>query len=204
MFGNTFKVIYLAGLIAGSVVRGLYTRQYRRNRIADNRGTALDRLLLFFVSLGLVIIPLLYLITPWLNFADYHLPEWTSLAAGLVGGVTFVVAVWLLWRSHVDLGRNWSPTLEIREGHSLVTQGMFRYIRHPIYAAHWLWGIAQALLMQNWIAGLSMLVSMAPLYLYRVPREERMMLERFGQEYREYMNRTGRVMPRLRDSSNDH
>jgi protein-S-isoprenylcysteine O-methyltransferase Ste14 len=59
------------------------------------------------------------------------------------------------------------------------------------------WGFAQALLLQNWIAGLSMLVFFLPVYLYRVPREEQMMLEHFGEEYRSYMNRTGRIIPRL-------
>ena len=67
-----------------------------------------------------------------------------------------------------------------------------------MYAAHWWWAIAQILLLQNWIAGLSLLVSFLPLYLVRVPREERMMLEQFGQEYRIYMSRTGRLFPRFR------
>jgi len=66
-----------------------------------------------------------------------------------------------------------------------------------MYAAHWLWGIAQALLLQNWIAGLAMLASFLPMYLHRVPREEQMKLEQFGEEYRLYMNRTGRLIPRL-------
>lgn len=81
--------------------------------------------------------------------------------------------------------------------HALVTQGIYRHMRHPIYAAQWLWGIAQPLLLQNWIAGLAGLVSFLPVYLYRVPREEQMMLEHFGEEYRSYMGRTGRIIPRL-------
>ena len=67
-----------------------------------------------------------------------------------------------------DLGGNWSATLEIRERHSLVTHGVYRRVRHPMYAAHWLWGIAQALLIQNWIAGVGGLLFFAPLYLLRV------------------------------------
>jgi protein-S-isoprenylcysteine O-methyltransferase Ste14 len=67
-----------------------------------------------------------------------------------------------------------------------------------MYASMWLWGVAQALLLQNWIASWAGLVMFLPLYLLRVPREERMMLEEFGEEYRAYMNRTGRVVPPLR------
>ena len=67
-----------------------------------------------------------------------------------------------------------------------------------MYAAHWLWAIAQTLLLANWIAGPSMLVTFLPLYLLRVRNEERMMLEHFGDEYRRHIARTGRVFPRIR------
>jgi protein-S-isoprenylcysteine O-methyltransferase Ste14 len=90
-----------------------------------------------------------------------------------------------------------SPTMEIQQSHSLITCGVYRYIRHPIYAAMWLWGIAQALLLQNFIAGLAGLVSFLPLYLFRVGREEQMMSSHFGEAYQTYMNRTGRIIPRI-------
>jgi protein-S-isoprenylcysteine O-methyltransferase Ste14 len=67
-----------------------------------------------------------------------------------------------------------------------------------MYAFGWLLGIAQALLLWNWVVALAGLASFALLYFLRVPREEQMMLEQFGEEYRAYMNRTGRVIPRLR------
>ena len=68
---------------------------------------------------------------------------------------------------------------------------------HPMYASQWLWSVAQPLLLQNWIAGWSGLLLFLPLYLSRVPREEQMMLVQFGEAYRAYMRRTGRVIPRL-------
>jgi len=80
-----------------------------------------------------------------------------------------------------------------------VTHGVFRHIRHPMYAAHWLWGIAQVFLLQNWIAGFSMLVTFLPSYLYRGRVEEEMMIDHFGDAYCEYMARTGRIIPQLRN-----
>lgn len=143
-------------------------------------------------SLGMLVLPLIYTFTPWLRFADYHLPAvWIWL-----GIVIYLAGQWLIFRSHVDLGQNWSATLEIRQGHSLVTQGVYRTIRHPMYAGHWLWGVAQSLLLQNWLVGFSMLVCLLPMYLIRTPREEQMMLDEFGAEYREYMKHTGRIIPR--------
>ena len=197
MLDIALKVAWLAFFIVGAVIRGVYVKRHRRPRVADDLNTRVDKLLLLLPFLGMQLIPIVYLLTPWLDFADYGLPAWASVAAGAVGVVVFVAAIWLLWRSHADLGRNWSSTLQIVEGHSLVTDGVFRHIRHPMYTAHLLWAIAQALLLQNWIAGLAFLVASVPLYLRRIPAEEQMMLEQFGDEYREYMKRTGGLFPRF-------
>jgi len=200
VFDNIFKVTFLIGFIAGCVIRVaslIHVPHWWRNKneIKDDRSTWPEKLLMFSIFIGMQVIPFIYLLTSWLDFADYNLPVWAGLVVGLIGTAVFVVALWLLWRSHVDLGRNFSPELQIGKKHLLVTNGVFRYIRHPMYASHWLWAIAQAFLLQNWIAGLSFLATSLPLYLLRIPREEKMMLEHFGEEYRFYMNRTGRIIP---------
>ena len=188
------QMVFLVGLIVGCVVRRLYTQHYRRGRIAHARSSPWDLLLTGLAGIGLLILPLIYLFSPWLDFADYRLPA----CAGWVGAALFALAQWLLWRSHADLRRNWSAKVEIQEGQSLVTGGVFRRIRHPMYAAHWLWALAQPLLLQNWIAGPALLVAFLPLYLLRAPQEEQMMLEHFGDQYRSYMERTGRLIPPIR------
>ena len=193
MLNSAHKIVFLIGFVVGSVVRRLYARPNRRHDVADRRPQVADMLLMALAAAGFGILPLLYVLSPWLDFADYHLPA----GLGWVGVPVFAAALWLLWRSHVDLGRHWSATLQVRKDHSLVTTGVYSRIRHPMYAAHWLWGVAQALLLQNWLAGPAMLVFFVPLYLLRVRREEKMLLDHFGQEYRSYMGRTGRVIPRL-------
>jgi len=87
--------------------------------------------------------------------------------------------------------------LSIRDDHQLVTSGVFKHIRHPMYAAHLLWAVAQVLMLHNWIAGFSFLVVSIPQYLLRVNAEEQMMLEQFGEQYKNYMQRTGRIIPRF-------
>jgi protein-S-isoprenylcysteine O-methyltransferase Ste14 len=126
-------------------------------------------------------------------FADYRQPAFIPP----IGVAFMVVAIWLFWRSHADLGLNWSPTLEIRKDHQLVTGGVYRRIRHPMYASIILFSTAQALLLPNWLAGFSALVPFALLYFIRTPREEQMMCNIFGDEYRTYMQRTRRLIPRL-------
>jgi protein-S-isoprenylcysteine O-methyltransferase Ste14 len=194
MSRSFFEGVYFGLVVVASLVRVVYTARYRKQTITEDHRTATDALLTSLPGLGMFVVPLIYVLTPWLDFADYHLPTW----AGWIGVAIFALAVWLLQRSHADLARNWSPRLELLESHSLVTNGVFRHIRHPMYAAHLLWGIAQVFLLQNWIAGFSMLVTWLPGYFYRTRVEERMMVEHFGDQYRAYMERTGRILPRLR------
>ena len=97
----------------------------------------------------------------------------------------------------MDLGRNWSAATELRDGHNLVTTGVYKHVRHPMYSALWLIFSTYPLLLQNWIAGLSSVAGFAVLYFVRVPYEEQMMRERFGEEYVAYMQRSGRLLPRL-------
>ncbi len=187
-----FKVLYVVGLVLLLLIRAQYAQKSVATRIALDRKAGLDTLLTNLASLG-ALLPLLGLLTARLDFADYSLPTW----ARWLGGVILTLSLWLLWRSHVDLGSNWWQTLEIREGQRLVTEGVYRYIRHPMYAANWLWAMAQALLIANWIAGLGALALLLPWYGQRVRREEEMMLERFGGEYRSYLARTGRILPHI-------
>jgi len=193
MFGNLFPISYLVGLIIGSFIRAWYAKKYKQDRKAIFREEGLVVGLLASLWGGAILLPLLHVFTRWLDFADFDFPAWI----GWVGVVTFAFALWLLWRSHADLGRNWRVTTETIEGHKLVTIGVFRHIRHPMYSAHFLWGIAQVLLIHNWIAGFASLIVMLPMYLFRVRREEKMMVEQFGDEYRTYMSQTGRIVPRF-------
>jgi len=197
VWSTTTKTVYVLGTLALMVIRLPHERRRRRTRVVIDRVSGLERFLIGLVAVGSFVLPAVYVSTPWLNCANYPLSLRAKGRAGGIGTVLLAAAVSLFWRSHTDLGRNWSPSLQIREEHTLVTDGVYRSIRHPMYASMWLWGAAQALLLQNWIAGWAGLVLFLPMYVSRVPREERMMLEQFGEAYREYTNRTGRVIPRL-------
>ena len=115
----------------------------------------------------------------------------------ITGIVVYILSLYLFWKSHHDLGKNWSPTLEIREQHTLIIDGIYKKVRHPMYTSIWLWCIAQALLLPNYIAGFSGIISFALLYFLRVDNEEKMMLEQFGEDYEIYMQNTGRFLPKF-------
>jgi protein-S-isoprenylcysteine O-methyltransferase Ste14 len=191
MDGSLFNLIYLIELVAITIVRSLSTTKYRQLKTEEDRTTRLDVSLLVFSGVGMIL-PLFYIFTDWLDFANYSLPAWV----GWLGTALFAGAIALLGITHQALGPSWTPTLGLRKDHQLVTGGVFKYIRHPMYAAHLLWAVAQPMLLHNWIAGFSFLVVALPQYLLRVEAEEEMMLDSFGEEYADYMEDTGRIFPR--------
>jgi protein-S-isoprenylcysteine O-methyltransferase Ste14 len=191
---QVWNLVFLIGMIVYVSIRGVFGGRTKRNEKVVSRVDTRDRALVAVVFLGSIILPALYLFTPWLGFADYRLPAFIPWC----GAVVMVIALWLFWRAHVDLGLNWSITLEMRKDHELIVHGLYRCIRHPMYAAIFLFAVAQALLLQNWLAGWAGFVTFAILYLVRTPREEKMMCEVFGESYRDYMQRTGRLWPRLK------
>jgi len=150
----------------------------------------LERLLLGLVSLGFLL-PLIWVATPVLALADYPLRP----APYITGIILLAAGLWLLHRSHATLGENWSISLELRERHELVTRGIYRRVRHPMYLALLVYSLGQALVLPNWIAGPSYGVAFSCLLVFRLGREERIMLERFGKDYEAYMERTRRLIP---------
>lgn len=194
VWNGPWDVVFLLGFVVYVVLRGVYQERTKGQRTVERRMGLGERVLLPLVFLGCLLLPLLRLFTPWLAFADYALPA----AAPWCGTAVLIAGLWLFWRAHADLGLNWSVTLAVREGHELVTRGVYRRIRHPMYAAILLFSLGQGLLLANWLAGWGALVTFGLLYLVRTPREERMMVEHFGDAYRAYRERTGRLVPRLR------
>ncbi|GAP16696.1 protein-S-isoprenylcysteine O-methyltransferase [Levilinea saccharolytica] len=189
-----FKIAYWLGLFVEMGVRAPLRKTWKSSVKVDSRVSATEKILLGLLSVFMFFLPLVYALTPWLDFANYTLPGWM----GWAGVVILAGALFVFIRAHRDLKANWSPSLEIFQEHSLVTGGIYGLIRHPMYASQWLWVIAQILLLQNWLAGPLDLVFFIPFYFLRVRAEEKMMLDTFGESYRAYMRQTGGVLPRLR------
>lgn len=146
-------------------------------------------LVLLFLAAVLVVYALN---PPWLRVFSIPLPDWLRWAGfglGLVG-----LGLWT-WTQAV-LGKEYSPQLQLRRQHRLVTSGPYAWMRHPMYTAMFGVGIALALLTANWCFVL-FAVAMIAGFVIRAPREERMMLETFGEEYQVYMQRTGRFFPKF-------
>ncbi len=175
--------------VAWYIIRFPYARRSRRTPVARSIRGPREAILLTASSVGLGLIPLLYMAFGFPQYANY---PFHPVMAWL--GVLFALASLAMFRlTHHALGRNWSVSLDVRERHILVTEGVYRHVRHPMYTAFWLWAVAQALLLPNWIAGFAGLAGFGILFFGRVAREEDMMLATFGDQYRAYMARTYRI-----------
>ena len=192
MFNSIFKIIYLIEFAAITTVRSVGTTKYRRLKTQEDHSSTLDTLLLGLNGLAMIL-PLFWAFTSWFDFANFALPFWLRW----IGVVLFAFATYLLWLTHRAMGRNWTPTLGIREDHKLIKDGIFRYLRHPMYTSHLLWAIAQPLILANWLAGFPFLLTQVAQYLLRIRAEEEMMQEHFGEEYRNYMETTGGLFPKF-------
>jgi len=191
---NIFDTIYLLGLIYATIVRSQYGMQFNRSNISQRRkehplvfiGMALWGIVLF--------LPLLSIFTPWLDFINYPIP----LSLGILGSAIFIIGLFVLHRSHIDLANNFSPSLIIQTKHTLVTKGIYKYIRHPMYLSFWCWAIGQALLIQNWIAGPLGIIAFYLIYTFRINHEEQQLIDHFGDKYIDYIKSTGRMFPKLK------
>jgi protein-S-isoprenylcysteine O-methyltransferase Ste14 len=163
----------------------------------ENRHQTAEIFVLLAVVSGFWVLPAIYIFTSWLAGMDYRLPDWVIWPAGLL----FITSLGMRWAAQRKLAKGWSFTLETVSGHVLIQDGIFAFTRHPIYCSLIFWAIAQPLLLQNFLAGLGGAVAVLLIWGIRVPREEQMMIDIFGDQYRQYMLRTGWFHPH-RDTKN--
>ncbi len=194
---NIFRVILILGFAAVFPV-GMYHRlkahlasKEKLNRRAE--GLFILATLRPIALVGMAAL-LAYMINPaWMSWSSYDLPieiRWLGVGLGVIGGTLLISA----FRS---LGTNLTDTVVTRTRHTLVTSGPYRWVRHPFYVAFALAVAANAVVTANWFLALTGVVSVV-LIAIRTRTEEEKLIERFGDEYRGYMARTGRFIPRLR------
>lgn len=187
------SLVWWCAQIAHVILRYPYVAESADNDVIEKREVSGDRPFLAIILATCFLLPTAYLLSSVLAFADYTLPGWASA----IGAILAVLGLWLIWRSHADLGRNWSAVVSAHSEHTLVTEGLYKYVRHPMYVSFFVFYVSQALLIHNWIAGALAPVSIVVLYFIRAGEEDKLMRDTFGAEYDEYCSRTGSVIPKL-------
>jgi protein-S-isoprenylcysteine O-methyltransferase Ste14 len=198
---NVYRTAFLILLVGMLAMRGYFMLKVRQagERLMPDQG-AVERegggavlALRIFVFLILVAFLVMYIIgLAWIDLFSFPLPAWLRWAGCALGLLSLAFWTW----TQAALDTRWSAQLQLRKEHTLVTSGPYARIRHPLYAAMFAWAIALALLTANWIFVAITVLTIAGTAA-RVPKEEQMMLDSFGDEYRAYMHSTGRFFPKF-------
>ena len=162
-------------------------------RISHKDEGYLFAITLRLAGLGLWVSAFTYLLFPAsIQWATIPLAVEVRWCGVVLGGLCPILMVWTL----TSLGKNLTDTVVTRAAATLITNGPYRWIRHPFYATTALLLASVTLLSANWLIGLSSFAVMA-LLTVRTPNEERKLIEKFGDGYRRYIARTGRFLPRI-------
>ncbi len=197
---NTFRVLLALLIIFFVAHRGYYHKKLAHliDATPKAKKDKSSSVLANVMGLAAGLSVLAYIINPqWMSWSTLQFPvwlRWLGLGMALVG---FVLLQW----SQKTLGQNWSSEPRLLEGQELVTGGPYRWIRHPIYTAFILIATAPLLISANWSIGCLLIGMIAIDIASRITTEESLMMAQFGDEYRTYMQSTGRLIPRLRGAS---
>ena len=188
-----FRILILVTLAANATISIYFRRQ------ADKQGGQLDptgNRVLLFLRLGALVVlgPLIgFLInTDWMGWARYSSPDWLRWIGFALTTISIPGLYWLF----STIGKNISPTHATRENHQLITDGPYRFVRHPLYTVGFTIFLGIGLMATMWWLLLG-LVILSVVIAWRTGREEENLLQKFGEEYRTYMKRTGRYLPKF-------
>jgi protein-S-isoprenylcysteine O-methyltransferase Ste14 len=199
-YPETFFRIAFWFLFGGLIVMQIYfaSRVHRAGERVKADRKAIERegwgyvVVRIIGSLALITFLVLYAINPtWLGVLSVPFPNWLRWVGVALGCASFGLYSW----AQATLGKEWSPHLQMREEHHLVTTGPYARMRHPIYTAYMVFMTSIALVTANWFFVALFVVSVIVLAL-RIPKEEQMLTEVFGEEYKAYMRRTGGLFPK--------
>lgn len=191
-----FRLILILGFITVFPV-GLHHR-LKAHALKDKLDRRQEGLFILLTLRPIAVVKMVgmvaYVIHPaWMAWSSVGLPLWLRWV-GVALGATAATLLIVTFRS---LGTNITDTVVTRARHELVTDGPYRWVRHPFYVAFALAMAADSLVTANWFLALTGAIAVA-LIAIRTRTEEQKLVERFGDEYRRYMERTGRFIPRLK------
>ena len=195
-----FRVIFFTLFFSVLVIRGYYGWKLRRAGQSSGAVTkeAVERegmwsiVFRFILFLYMLAVAIVFAINPpWLNLFAAPFPAWSRWMGVGLGVLSLPLLTWV----HHTLGKHWSTNLQLKQNHTLIAEGPYRWVRHPMYTALFSFFVGLALISASWLVVVLIVVAILVLYA-RIGKEETMMIEQFGDEYRAYLRRTGRFLPR--------
>ena len=188
----------LAGVILFS---GIGISTYFRRKADRESGEKIPRsadgtpmmMVIRILGLALWFSPIIYLLNPeWMSWSKLNLPDglrWAGVGLG-------ILCVGLVYWLFASIGSGITPVSVTRKEHKLVTRGIYRWVRHPLYTVGSSLIVSFGLIADNWFIMLIAVLAFITMAI-RTPKEEANLIEKFGDEYRDYMKRTGRFLPKF-------
>lgn len=188
-----FKLILFGFIIGCGLIRVPLMKECKKNNNIKDIHSGFEKTKVFIAWLGMCLVPFIYIFSHLLDRFDVVLPLYVRIIASfaLIANAVFFYYI------HKQLSNNWSPVLQIKEDQKLIKDGIYKYIRHPMYTQSWLWVILQGIVAANWFVLVFGVITWGFMYFTRVFAEENMMINEFGDEYKEYMKNTGRLVPKF-------
>lgn len=191
-----FRILLPILIVAFAAHRGYYVKNYSKPEEATvkKREEGLASKIAGLLGMAGFIAVLTFAINPkWLAFADLAFPVWLRWIGVVIALAGFALLQW----AQMTLANSWSDTPRMMKEQTLITSGPYRTIRHPIYTAFILILGSTLFISSNWLIGLCWLGMTTLEVISRIGFEESLMLEFFGEQYREYMKKTGRLLPKV-------
>ena len=206
---NFFKISFFIVLFSFAYVMTAYTKKAKARK--EDEATRIkmhneNEVPLLLKLRGIFGLPFYLGVLVWtfapkfMEWSALPLPiwaRWTGLGLGLV---SILINAWSHRTLSRKLGEDFDPMLRLLKVPALVKEGPYATIRHPIYLAFLLMQISVLFLTSNWLIGLCGIAIIVAVIAIRIPEEEKLLIEQFGNEYHEYIERTGRLLPKLQSN----
>ena len=187
-----FRIAFGVLWIVHFGVRLHFQRKIALNQTYTHVNEKKEKHLFGLFAIATLLLPF-YFLTSWVDAAHFPLPVWLRWTGCALTGAGIVLFGW----AHHALGQSWSDMLALSQKHEWVMNGPYHYVRHPTYTAFSMIGCF-LLLSANWLVGVVYIGTLFVMVASRLASKEQMMLDRFGDAYRDYMQKTGCLVPRFR------
>ncbi len=191
---DIFQKLFVGILIMIAVIRIYFGKHRLITNYKISIHPMLERINSYLVSFGMIYFPLLNIFFSYFDKFKFEFPEYIKIISVII----LLADVFIFYLSHKELADNWSPFLEIKEKQKLIKNGIYQYIRHPMYLSMWIFALFQGFVLSNIFIEIFGIITWSNLYFIRISNEEKMMIDTFGNEYIKYIENTGRIFPKLK------
>ena len=190
---DIYQKAFVIILIIISIIRIFYGKHRLTTQYKKSFHPILERINSYLVGFGMIYFPLLDIYFSLFNTFKFEVPNFIKIISTIILSLDAII----FYLSHKELADNWSPFVEIKEKQKLIKTGIYQYIRHPMYLSMWIFAFFEGLVLSNYFIEIFGIITWGNLYFFRISNEEKIMIDTFGKEYEEYIENTGRILPKF-------